>query len=138
MQIEVIHEECPDTVKELISGVRKYNHSKLGNEATQPLTVISRNPEGNIIGGVSGVTIYQHFLVNVLWVDQTARGQGLATQLMQLAEDHAKQRGCIAAQVDTLSIQAPEFYQKLGFKVAGKIPGLTKDHDRYFLMKLYD
>ena len=42
---------------------------------------------------------------------------------MEIAEKEAKERGCIAAQVDTLSMQAPDFYKKLGFEVKGKISG---------------
>lgn len=138
MNIEILNDQDTESFDALVSGVRQHNHLKLGNEETQPLSVIARNESNEVIAGVSGVTIYKHFLVNVVWVAETAREQGLGKKLMLMAESEAKQRGCIAAQVDTLSIQAPDFYQKLGFKIAGKIPGLTQDHDRYFLMKLYD
>lgn len=137
VKIEVINNEDPLVFETLVSGVREHNQSALGFESKQPLSVILRDDNEKIIGGVSGCTIYKHFLVNLLWVDKVARNQGLARKVMELAEREAKRRGCIAAQVDTLSIQAPNFYQKLGFEVEGKIPGLTEDHDRYFLMKQY-
>ncbi len=137
MNIEVIHNDDPLIFETLVSGVREHNQSALGFESKQPLSVILRDDNQKIMGGVSGCTIYKHFLVNVLWVDKAARNQGIARKVMELAEKEAKERGCIAAQVDTLSIQAPDFYKKLGFEVKGKISGLTEDHDRYFLMKQY-
>ena len=137
MNIEVINEENNALFEELVEGVRQYNWQVLGNEKAKPLSVIIKNDEGKIIAGVSGRTIYKHFLVGVVWTDKLVRAQGLGRKVMEQAEIQAKQRGCIAAQVDTLSIQAPSFYQKLGFEVKGKVPGLTKDHDRYFLFKEY-
>lgn len=53
---------------------------------------------------------------------------------MALAEAEAKQRGCLVAQVDTLSIQAPVFYEKQGFEIIGTV---TTDPPRIFLMKKY-
>ncbi|MGB0894370.1 MAG: GNAT family N-acetyltransferase [Parashewanella sp.] len=133
--MEVIDEPSQSIFDTLIAGVRKHNHQRLGSEPAKPIAVIMRNKNNEIIAGVSGRTIYQHFLVDLLWVDESARGQGLGQQVMQQAEVEARKRGCIAAQVDTLSVQAPEFYQKLGFEIVGKVDGLTKDHDRYFLAK---
>ncbi len=137
MKSEIIHEDHKDIVETLIAGVREYNRAALGDESPKPLAVVIRNNNNKIIGGVSGRTIYKLFLVDVLWVDETARGQGVARKVMELAEMEAKKRGCLSAQVDTLSIQAPDFYQKLGFEIVGKAVGVSQDHDRYFLLKQY-
>jgi len=99
-----------------------------------PLTVIARDENGKLIGGVDGRTIYKNFLINVVWVDDQTRGTGLGHKLMALAEAEAKQRGCLVAQVDTLSIQAPVFYEKQGFEIIGTV---TTPPQRIFLMKKY-
>ena len=72
-----------------------------------------------------------------MWVDEQQRGSGLGKELMQRAEVEAKNRGCIMAQVDTLSFQAPNFYQKLGFEIIGTVPATSKSPARYFLLKKY-
>ncbi|MEZ9594992.1 N-acetyltransferase [Shewanella sp. 10N.261.52.F9] len=56
---------------------------------------------------------------------------------MQHAEVEAKNRGCIMAQVDTLSFQAPLFYQKLGLEIIATVPNTAKSPERYFLLKKY-
>ena len=137
MNFEVISEEDRSVDDALIDGVRQYNRAALGDEQSRPLSVVVRNDDGEILGGVAGRTIYQQFLITVLWVDEATRGQGIGRLVMEQAESTARQRGCIAAQVDTLSIQAPDFYQKLGFEIVGTVPGMTPDHDRYFLVKNY-
>ena len=53
------------------------------------------------------------------------------------AEAEARERGCRGAQVDTLSFQGLEFYQRLGFRVAGRVDDFPPGHARYFLVKDY-
>ncbi len=137
MHIAVSHEENSEVFETLVSEVRKFNMSHTGNEKPKPLSVIASDDSGNLIGGVSGRTIYNQLLIEVLWVSESARGNGLGRSLMLRAESEAKARGCIAAQVDTLSFQAPDFYQKLGFEIVGKVAGIPNSPERFFLVKRY-
>lgn len=137
MQIAVSHEENSEVLETLVSELRKFNMSHMGNEKSKPLSVIASDDSGNLIGGVSGRTIYNQLLIEILWVSESARGSGLGRSLMLRAEREAKARGCIAAQVDTLSFQAPDFYQKLGFEIVGKVADIPNSPDRFFLVKRY-
>ncbi|MNG92776.1 Acetyltransferase (GNAT) family protein [compost metagenome] len=84
------------------------------------MMVVLRDDNGEIVGGIARRTIYHQSLIEVLWVHNDNRGEGLGVQLMEIAEYEAKSRGCIAAQVDTLSFQAPKFYEKWGFRLSEK------------------
>jgi ribosomal protein S18 acetylase RimI-like enzyme len=137
VNIEVINEENATVVDALVAGVRQHNVEHLGNEQSKPLTVVARDQNKKLIGGVSGRTIYKNFLINVVWVDKCARGTGLGRHLMELAETEAKNQGCLVAQVDTLAFQAPIFYEKLGFKTVGTIPAFEQSPERFYMMKQY-
>ncbi|MCG9755573.1 GNAT family N-acetyltransferase [Shewanella insulae] len=129
--------ENSELVDALVDGVRQFNFDKMGQETSEPLTVLAHNDTGKLIGGVYGRTIYKNFLIHVVWVDESARGTGLGRDLMLEAERLAISRGCQQAQVDTLDFQAPDFYQKLGFTTAGVIPAFEGSPARYFLFKRY-
>jgi GNAT superfamily N-acetyltransferase len=137
VKIDIINEEDAALVDKLVAGVRQHNFDNMGQETSKTLTVVAHDDEGKLLGGVSGRTIYKNFLINVLWVDELSRGAGLGRELMQLAEAAAKKRGCLLAQVDTLSFQAPIFYQKLGFDIVGQVPQIDDIPARFFLMKRY-
>lgn len=137
MKIDVIREENSSVFDTLVEGVRVHRDENMGSEAPQPLQVVARNDSGKIIGGVAGRVIYKNFLVEVVWVEKEQRGSGLGRKLMQLAENEAKLLGCVVSQVDTLSFQAPIFYQKLGFKVVGTVPSFLGSPERFFLVKNY-
>ncbi|NMH64994.1 GNAT family N-acetyltransferase [Shewanella salipaludis] len=137
MSIEVLNEADPTVFNALIEGVRQHLHEQMGTETTQPLTLVARDRDGNLIGGVSGRTIYRNFLIEVAWVAKEQRNTGLGRKLMARAEAEARNRGCLVAQVDTLSVQAPGFYQKLGFATVGTVPGFEGSPARHFLLKQY-
>ena len=137
MNIDVVHDESPAIVNALVEGVRQHNFSHMGPETSKPLTIVAHDNNDKLIGGVAGRTIYDNFLINVVWVDKAARGTGLGRKLMLQAETESKKRGCTMAQLDTLSFQAPVFYQKLGFEIIGTVPSTAKSPERYFLLKRY-
>lgn len=137
MHIAVYNEENSEIFETLVSELRQFNMSHMDNEKSKPLSVIATDDIGKIIAGVSGRTIYNQLLIEILWVSESARGSGLGTNLMLRAESEAKARGCIAAQVDTLSFQAPKFYQKLGFEIVGKVADIPNSPERFFLVKRY-
>ncbi|MGY3853681.1 GNAT family N-acetyltransferase [Aeromonas aquatilis] len=137
MNIEIYSESQEEIFSVLVNNLRQFNFKNMGEERSQPLMVIIRNDNDEIVGGIAGRTIYHQFLIEVLWVHDDKRGQGLGIKLMVIAEREAQKRGCIAAQVDTLSFQAPKFYEKMGFKIVGKVSGVKDSPDRYFLLKHY-
>ncbi|EQB2603886.1 GNAT family N-acetyltransferase [Aeromonas salmonicida] len=137
MNIDIYNESKDDIFNVLIDNLRQFNFQMMGEERSKPLMVVIRDDSGEIVGGIAGRTIYHQLLIEVLWVHDDKRGQGLGIQLMEVAEREAKARGCIAAQVDTLSFQAPKFYEKMGFQIVGKVTDVKNSPDRYFLLKHY-
>jgi ribosomal protein S18 acetylase RimI-like enzyme len=137
VKTEIIEDRDDTVTQGLIDGVREFNRSIMGHADSKPLAVIARDTEGRLIGGVSGRTIYGHYLIEVVWVAESMRAAGLGKRLMNEAEERAKQRGCIGAQVDTVSFQAPDFYKKLGFRVIGTVEDFPAGHARFFMQKDY-
>ncbi|POG22315.1 N-acetyltransferase [Aeromonas bestiarum] len=138
MEIEIYNESKNEIFNTLVDNLRQFNFQMMGEERSKPLMVVIRDDSGEIVGGIAGRTIYHQLLIEVLWVHDDKRGQGLGIQLMEVAEREAKARGCIAAQVDTLSFQAPKFYEKMGFQIVGKVADVKDSPDRYLLLKKFN
>jgi ribosomal protein S18 acetylase RimI-like enzyme len=73
--------------------------------------------------------------IKYLLVEESYRGQGYGKNLMEHAFDFAKKQNCHFAFVETMSFQAPEFYQKLGFKIDFVRHGYDKATSFYYLTK---
>jgi GNAT superfamily N-acetyltransferase len=88
-----------------------------------------------VMGGIIGETHWNWLFINLLWIDETLRGQGYGHQLLQAAECEGRLRGATYAYLDTFSFQAPEFYQKHGYQVFGVLEDFPPGHKRYYFTK---
>jgi len=139
LRLEFSASPTEEEINVLIDGVTVFNQNALETkERSAPLATFFRDASGNIVGGVAGRTIYRWFLITVVWVHTDYRGRGLGRKLMEEAESEARKRGCVGAQVDTLSLQAPDFYRKLGYEIVGHVPDFPAGYDRYYLSRRWD
>ena len=116
-------------------GLDQFNQKYVDSEYFQALNVFARDESGQIIGGLLGGTFWRWLHIEVLWVADTCRGQGIGQKLMAAAEQEAARRGCLHAQLETHEFQAPAFYQKLGYRVFGELDDFPPGHKKYFLVK---
>lgn len=87
-----------------------------------------------------GVVVCQLFWGNLhikyLLTNKEHSGHGIARALMEHAFTFGKENGCHFAFVETMSFQAPEFYQKLGFEIELKRDGYAAGTSFYYLKKV--
>ncbi len=73
--------------------------------------------------------------IDLVYLPECLRGQDIGTRMIRMAEDEARRRGCRTGVLYTMTIQAPGFYQRLGWRVFGEIPCDPPGNSRIFLMK---
>ncbi len=129
-----------DPSKKEIDYVREalvqFNDAHVGKDGHAPLNLIEYDAAGNVIGGLLGGNYWGWLYVDILWVDEPYRRQGIGSKLLTQAEGEAVRRGCRHVHVDTMSWQAPLFYQKHGYRVIGILPDIPKGHQKYLLQKV--
>lgn len=124
-----------DDAAVILRGLREFNEVRLGPANEQPVRIVARDDAGAIVGGLLGHTRWRWLYVGTLWVLDSARGQGLGTQLMQAAEEMARERGCTHVSLDTFEYQARPFYEKLGYKLFGTLEGYPPGYRQFYLTK---
>lgn len=122
--------------KVLGEGLGAYNEAQIGFTDRLPLQVLVRDgASGPVLGGVIGRTSLGVLMIQQVWLSEALRGRAIGTRMMEMAEAEARQRGCRAGVVETISFQAPGFYQRLGWRIFGEIPALPEGVRRIFLTK---
>ena len=91
------------------NALQKFNDEKVGPDNHKLLNIVEYDNFGNIIAGILGGTYWGWMHIDILWVDENHRKQGLGTQLLKAAESEAINRGCHSVHVDTMSWQGPRF-----------------------------
>ena len=93
------------------------------------------NESGEITAGLIGSTHGNWLSVKYLWVSESLRGQRIGSQLLETAEQAAKERGCKYSFLDTFSFQAPEFYQKHGYREVFALEQYPISGKRFYFTK---
>ena len=96
--------------------------------------------EGNIIAGCNlRINCWKVADLDILWVAEPYRGQGIGSALIREAERAAKERGCHFMTLGTFDFQARPLYEKHGYTVCGTIGDCpAKGHVHYDMMKRLD
>ena len=116
-------------------ALNQFNCAHVGDDGHTPLNLIEYDADGNIIGGLLGGTYWGWMYIDILWVREDHRRQGVGSRLLTEAEKEAMRRGCHHVHVDTMSWQAPAFYQNHGYEVIGVLPDIPLGNQKYLLMK---
>ena len=102
------------------NGLLQHNIDKTNGLLMKPgvdINLVGRDEEGNIVGGIMCNTFLMILYIDVLWVHESYRGQGLGYKLITEAENTARGLGCIYAHTSTSSYQSPDFYKRQGYEV---------------------
>jgi GNAT superfamily N-acetyltransferase len=119
----------------VVRGLLAFNEARIGPADERPIKFVARDPTGAVVGGILGHTRWRWLYIAKLWVDESARGQGLGTRLMEAAEDLARSRGCTGVSLDTFDYQARPFYEKLGYELFGTLEGYPPGSRQFYLRK---
>lgn len=134
IEIAVLEEVSHETWQHVLDGLVAFNESHAGPARHRYVSVLAQR-NGEVVGGLFAYTNWDWLCIAQLWVAESVRGRGVGKQLIGLAEAEARRHGCRHAHVDTFSFQALPFYERLGYRVFGRIENYPAGHARYFLEK---
>lgn len=133
-------DNCRDKDEEYICDrLVEYNLTKV--PATQKIHFENINKKflnenGEIIAGcVARMYCWNVLYIDILWVDENYRNQGLGSKLLEYVEETAKEKGCYLIHLDTFDFQAKDFYIEHGYEIFGTLKDCPKGHCRYYLKK---
>ena len=111
-----LENEESQKAQEIGNLIRAYNRSKREEAESVPLNLYVEDEKGYLLAGLVAETFGNWLEIEYLFVKEELRGQGIGSKLLQQAESEAKNRNCCFAFVNTYQFQAPDFYQKYGYK----------------------
>ncbi|AZO81690.1 hypothetical protein BLM15_23780 [Bosea sp. Tri-49] len=105
----------------VLRGLAAHNESKVGPRNTQPLALSLRDEAGAMVGGLVGELKWEWLYVDLFWIDEGHRGAGHGEALLAMAEQAARDYGARGVYLGTMSIQAPDFYPRMGYRECGRM-----------------
>jgi GNAT superfamily N-acetyltransferase len=124
-----------DDLRTIATSLAAFNEADVGPGNRTSLAVLERDEDGTLIAGISGFTAWGWLFVQLLWVHESARGQGLAVRMLEAAEHEARRRGCHGAWIDTFNPVALKVYTRAGYEPFGTLEDFPYGRTRTFLRK---
>ncbi len=87
------------------------------------------------VGAIVLQLFWSQLHIKYLYVEESYRGQGIGRRLIEHALEFGKNCECQFVFVETMSFQAPEFYQKMGFAIEFSRPGYAENTTFHYLKK---
>ena len=135
---DVVLTDAPDPQDRaaIVKSLLAFNDAAIGPSSHKPLAILLRDPDnGETTGGLWAKSGYDWLYVELLFVPEELRGQGVGRELMRRAEEEAATRGCAGVWLDTFGYQARGFYEKLGYQPFGELSGHPRGSARYFMKR---
>lgn len=136
-QIQVDYQFNEKDAEAISRGLGEFNGPFFGNQKTIHCLICLKDDCQNVVGGViawmrPGIGL---LCVDTIWVSEPLRKQGYGKKLMLAVEAEGIKHHCTHSQLETLSFQSKEFYQKLGYVQIGFVEKLYGNHDAIYMRK---
>jgi GNAT superfamily N-acetyltransferase len=118
--------------------LRDYNARFIGRPDWLPLVITALDGDEGLAGGLVGEYGLGWLHVTMLAVAPERRRTGIGAQLLEHAEQWARQRGALGVYLDTIEFQALGFYTRLGYRRFGEQADNPPGFVRYHLEKRFD
>ena len=135
MKFEITDEIKKQDEDIIFQGLLKYNLERIEDKNPKDLGVYFHDEMGNKVAGLIGNTHGNWLFIKFLWVSEELRGQNIGSNILDKAEQEARERGCKYSFLDTFSFQAPEFYKKHGYIERFTLDNYPVTGKRYYFTK---
>lgn len=113
-----------------------HNRASIGRDFPQGrIAVLVHDARGEVEGGIWANHWWEWLAVDLAFLPEHRRGWGLGARMLATLEHAAVARGCRGVWLSSFSVQAPGFYQKLGYRVIGRIADRPPGHEDVFLVR---
>jgi len=121
--------------KKIYKGFSRHAIEMTGHDEKFDSVAFVAMEDTSLAGAIVVERFWNALHVKYVYVDEHYRNQGLGTRLMQRAISYGSEQNCPFAFVETMSFQALDFYQKMGFDLDFTRSGYAHGTSFHYLSK---
>ena len=122
----------------IVKGLDAYNSAQVprAHKSYIPINKKVLDGDGNMIAAIfAGVGRWNSFEIDMIWVDEPYRNQGIGSVLLAETEREAKEHGAYFSLAEGLLDWKTDFFKKNGYTEVGRLEDCPKGHSMYILEK---
>ncbi len=134
IQFEITTNPLEADLKTIDTGIAHYNQSRIGKQKYVPIGCFARI-DHQVIGGISGNLFWNYLYIDIMWIHENYRKQGIGSKLIEKIERLSIKNEIYRSHLCTASFQAVEFYEKCGYTIFGKLEDMPEGETEFYLYK---
>lgn len=119
----------------VVKGLRAHNLNGGITSNSTRVNLLLRDQSENVVGGLLGAIYWGWLDLQTLWIDESARGQGYGTQLLNQAIQMTLTDNSPHIYADVIDIQNLGFFHHHRFQTFATLPDRPKRQTTHFLRK---
>lgn len=132
MKIIPLTEEQTEYIEEQLDEYDRRHMPRVPDGAVR----IGIEENGKLIAGLDAcITAFRILYVSTVFVEEAYRRKGCGRRLMAAMEDRARAMGVNTIRLDTFDWQGKEFYESLGYTLAGSYRNEEDGYAEFFFLK---
>ena len=132
MKIITLNEEQVEDVENQLSAFDE-NHIRYKMEGCIQIGI---EEDGKLVAGLDAcITAFRILYVSTVFVEEAYRRKGYGRRLIREMERRAAEMGVTVIRLDTFSWQGKEFYEAMGYEIAGSYENTPEGYAEYFFLK---
>jgi ribosomal protein S18 acetylase RimI-like enzyme len=135
LQIEPRHALSPSEIHAIEDHLYEHNRHATRRHDGQGLGFVIRDQLGRMVGVAAGYSWAGTSELKQMWIDEAYRGRGYARALLNAFVAEACSRGVRRIWVASYDFQAPEMYERAGFRRMAEFKDWPEGHINVILCK---
>jgi ribosomal protein S18 acetylase RimI-like enzyme len=135
LQIEPRHALSPSEIDAIEDHLYEHNSHATRRHDGQGLGFVIRDQLGRMVGVAAGYSWAGTSELKQMWIDEAYRGRGYARALLNAFVAEANSRGVRRIWVASYDFQAPEMYERAGFRRMAELKDWPEGHINVILCK---
>ena len=132
MRIITLNEEQVEDVENQLSAFDE-NHIRYKMDGCIQIGI---EEDGKLVAGLDAcITAFRILYVSTVFVEEAYRRKGYGRRLIREMERRAAEMGVTVIRLDTFSWQGKEFYEAMGYEIAGSYENTPEGYAEYFFLK---
>ena len=133
--IQPAHNLSADEIDAIEDRIYNHNARAVGRNDARGLGFVIKDDEGRLIGVAAGYSWAATSELQQMWIDEAYRGRGYGWRLLEAYIAEATGRGVRRIWVASYDFQAPEWYERAGFRRMAEFAGWPEGHINVVLCK---
>ena len=132
--MEFLTNPTDEQIAAIEHGLDDYNATTASARSTTVIKAVFVE-SGMVVAGILATAYWGKLHIRILWVHPDYQLKGLGSRLMDWMEERGRELRCTSALVDTMSFQAPAFYERRGYRRFGVSEGYEGGASRHYFEK---